>query len=165
MPGSERTPSVNRIRQATEQDAATLAELRYEFRAALDTASEPRPAFVARAREWMAGRLADAASGWHCWAAVPDDAVIGHVWLQRVEKIPNPVIEPEAHAYITNLYVRPAFRGYGLGSALLQRALAWCALNDIDAAFLWPTPESRSLYRRHGFTASPELMQRRRFGG
>jgi GNAT superfamily N-acetyltransferase len=156
---------VSGIRLATDSDAAALAalryELRYEFRASHGTAEESRDSFIARARDWMASRLAAPTSPWRCWVAMTDDGVAGQVWLQRVEKIPNPVGEPEAHAYITNLYVRPALRGRGVGGALLASALQWGAENGVDAAFLWPTPESRSLYARHGFAASAGLMQRR----
>jgi len=155
---------LSEIRLATEQDAEVLAELRYEFREGLERTRESRDAFLARARDWMARRLGASSSDWRCWVAVRDEAVVGHLWLQRVEKIPNPVAEPEAHGYVTNLYVRPACRGQGTGSALLRVALQWCAESGFDSVFLWPTAESRTLYARHGFTASEDLMQLRRRG-
>jgi ribosomal protein S18 acetylase RimI-like enzyme len=98
---------------------------------------------------------------WRCWVAVAaDEAIVGHVWLAIIEKVPNPGDEPERHAYLTNLYVQPAFRG-GLGERLLAQAIAWCTAHDIDAVILWPTDGSRSLYARHGFRASGDVLDRR----
>ena len=154
-------PQTDRIRPATEHDAALLAELRYEFRASLDEAAESRHAFTSRCQSWMAERLRDDSSGWRCWVALAGDRVTGTVWLQVIEKVPNPVAEPEAHGYVTNLYVSPELRGRGIGGRLLQMAVDWCGSHGVDAVILWPTPESRTLYARHGFAAAEDLMESR----
>ena len=62
---------------------------------------------------------------------------------------------------VTNVYVLPSHRGGGLGRRLLAAALAWCDAHDIDSVVLWPTPRSRRLYARHGFTKPRELLERR----
>jgi len=82
---------------------------------------------------------------------------VGTVWLQMVEKMPNPVAEPEVHGYVTNLYVRESARG-GAGGRLVAAALEECAAVGVHQAFLWPTPRSRSLYRRLGFVGEGEVM-------
>ncbi len=138
-------------------DAAELARLRYEFRSTERPATEPREAFVARATAWMRERLAPG-TPWRCFVAVRDGAINGHVWITLVDKVPNPGgDEPERHAYLTNLYVRPAERG-GTGSALLETALAWCREARVDTVILWPSERSRTLYARHGFDASRGVM-------
>jgi len=147
------------IRIGTSGDAPALAALRYEFRAAIATPREPRAAFVLRCAEWMERALRDATSGWRCWLALDVEEPVGNVWLYSLPKIPNPVAEPEVHAYVTNLYVRPAFRGQGTGGRLLGEALAWCRSPPFDSVILWPTPESRSLYQRHGFERADDLME------
>lgn len=156
------------VRPATSADAPVLAELRYEFRSGLARVAEPKSAFVARCTAWMGQHLAQA-GGWRCWVWEGGERgaggegggrVDGHLWLQVIEKVPNPVAEPERHAYITNLYVRPAARG-GAGSRLLETALGWCRDNDIDCVILWPTPESRSLYLRHGFAEDHGILAAR----
>jgi len=149
------------IRPATPGDAGDLAALRYEFRAGRKSAVEPRDSFVSRCAKWMAGRLSHEAAGWRCWIARDEPSPVGHVWLLAIDKIPNPVAERETHGYVTNLYVRPAFRGQGTGGRLLREALAWCRSNGVDAVILWPTPESRSLYARHGFVSETGLMELR----
>lgn len=149
------------IRPATPADAAALARLRYAFRVAIDPPTEPETAFVARCTGWMAGRLGDA-SAWRCWVAEEHERIVGTVWLGLFEKIPNPVAEPEMHGYVSNLYVLPERRGHGTGGALLTAAMQECDARDLDAVILWPTPESRSLYARHGFAVKDDLMERRR---
>src|SRR5262245_66587998 len=96
---------------------------------------------------------------WLAWLAVPGDAPVGCVWLQPVEKIPNPVIEPELHAYITNFYVMPELRGRGVGDELLRLAVGWCVEQQADSVILWPTEQSRTLYKRHGFRTRNALME------
>ncbi len=107
-------PRGPRIRLAAPPDAAILAQLRYELRTGL-------------------GWLAEEAQG----------EPLGTVWVQLVEKLPNPVHEPGLHAY------------------LLDTALAACAERGIDTVFLWPTPRSRGVYARHGFAEAAGVMERR----
>jgi len=106
----------------------------------------------------MAERLAPA-SLWRCWVYEADGQVAGQLWLQLIEKVPNPAPELEHHAYITNVYVRPAARGSGAGEALLEAALAFCKAEGVDSAILWPTDRSRTLYARHGFAVRDDLME------
>lgn len=148
-----------RIRPALPGDADELARLRYEFRAALGDAVEPEISFVSRCSPWMAERLAN--RSWQAWVAESDGRMIGHAWLYIIEKLPNPVAEPEWHGYITNCYVRPSHRSRGIGGQLLAAALAECDARRCDAVLLWPTPRSRSLYERHGFAVHDDVMERR----
>jgi GNAT superfamily N-acetyltransferase len=147
------------LRHAVPTDAAALARLRFSFRADLQTPAEPESDFLARCTSWMTPRLAPG-SGWRCWVAGEAEPV-GTVWLQILEKLPNPVAEPEWHGYVSSLFVRPDARGAGLGSRLLATALAECDRRGCDAVVLWPTPRSRSLYLRHGFALRDDLLERR----
>jgi GNAT superfamily N-acetyltransferase len=149
-----------RIRWGRPADAETLARLRYDFRTDLDPPAETPQAFSARCATWMHRQLAPGSS-WLCWIAELGDEIVGAVWLELIEKLPNPVAERERHGYITNLYVRPAHRGNGAGTLLLRRALAECESRGVDAVLLWPTPGSRSLYQRLGFAPPEDLLERR----
>jgi ribosomal protein S18 acetylase RimI-like enzyme len=148
------------VRAAVAAEAPDLARLRYEFRAGIEPAAESETAFVERCTAWMLERLRPGAS-WRCWVAQAHGAIVGSAWLQLIEKLPNPVAEPELHGYISSLYVQPAHRGAGLGSRLLAACLGECEAQAVDAAILWPTPRSRSLYVRHGFAVRDDLMERR----
>jgi len=101
---------------------------------------------------------------WFAWIAETLDATvplaIGAVWLQLIEKIPNPVVEKETHAYVTNLYVLESARGEGAGSMLLEAAIGECTLRDVDTIILWPTPRSRPLYERYGFSTTDAVLAR-----
>ena len=145
------------IRVATPSDAHALAHLRYALRASTGRATEPEAEFIARCSAWMHEHLKDDA--WHCWVAELEERLIGAVWLQLVEKIPNPRNEAEQHAYITNFYVRGDARGKGIGSQLLRAVLDWCKTRDVHAVILWPTERSRSLYERHGFAVRDDIME------
>lgn len=146
------------IRLASPSDAETLAALRYDFRAAINEAAEDRDAFVARCAEWMGWRL-EMGAAWRCWVAEDSGRVVGHLWLQLVEKVPNPAPELEQHAYVTNVYVEPAARGTGLGERLMEAALAFCRAERVDSVILWPTEKSRTLYARHGFVDPLDMME------
>jgi GNAT superfamily N-acetyltransferase len=100
-------------------------------------------------------------SAWRCWVIDDGKQLLGHVCVHLFEKMPNPVNEPEAHAYVTNFYVGPEMRGRGLGAKLLNKALSWCRAQDADAVILWATPASKSLYRRCGFVTSSGLLELR----
>jgi GNAT superfamily N-acetyltransferase len=100
-------------------------------------------------------------SAWRCWVIDDDKQLLGHVCVQLFEKMPNPVNEPEAHAYLTNFYVVPELRGRGLGRKLLNKALSWCRAQGADAVILWATAESKSLYRRCGLRESADILELR----
>jgi GNAT superfamily N-acetyltransferase len=151
--------AVLEVRRATPNDANALAALRYAFRSSIGIAVEVEEAFVARCAAWMRSRLADD-TRWRVWILEAAAQPIGNIWLQLIEKLPNPVEEPETHGYVTNFFVRPEYRGDGGGSRLLKAALAECGASSVDTIILWPTPQSRSLYERHGFSVTEAVMTR-----
>ncbi len=143
---------------ATAEDALELARLRFEFRAAHGPVSEDEAAFVARCTPWMRSRL-DQGGTWRAWVVEVEGAIAGNLWLQLIEKIPNPALELELHGYITNVYVRPAARGKAAGERLVAAAMAWCRERRVDSVVLWPTDRSRSLYARHGFAVRDDILE------
>ncbi len=159
--GDPSIPGGPRIRGATAADAPRLAELREEFRTSLAPEVRPEAEFRTRCTQWMIARLSQP-DRWRCWIAEADpNGAVGMVWIQFLEKLPNPVGEPELHAYLTSFYVRAAARDHGLGSALLDAALAACRERGCDSVFLWPTSRSRPLYLRFGFTERAGVLERR----
>ena len=151
------TSAVN-IRSANDSDAPVLANLRYALRSSMGRVTEPEDEFLKRCGEWMKDHL-NTRSLWRCWVAERDQELIGCLWLQLVEKIPNPRSEPEHHAYLTNFFIQEFARGKGIGSRVLSTAIAWCEAHDVHAVILWPTERSRSLYERSGFAVRDDLME------
>ena len=146
------------VRAGTSDDAAAFARLRYEFRASLDAPEEDADAFIARCTGWMRSRLAPEGR-WRAWVAEDADGMLGTVWVGLIEKMPNPIAEPEENGYLTNFYVRAGARGCGVGSALLDAAIDWCRERGVHTIVLWPTQRSRSLYERRGFAEPEALME------
>lgn len=144
------------IRLATPEDATDLAELRWEFRSPRGANTESHDAFVARCGDWMRAHIG--AGDWRAWLAADDRRIVGQLWMQLIGKIPNPAIERERHAYISNVYVTPGSRG-GVGGRLLTAALETARADQVDSIVLWPTAESRTLYARHGFVSSDNVME------
>src|SRR5262249_1299244 len=150
-----------RIRMATSDDWKVLAEMRYRFRAEVGSPTETKSRFVRRCTSWMKKAFGGDSSSWRCWVMHDGKQLLGHVCVQLFEKMPNPVNEPEAHAYLTNFYVVPELRGRGLGRKLLNKALSWCRAKGVDAVILWATAESKSLYRQCGLVESPDILDLR----
>jgi GNAT superfamily N-acetyltransferase len=148
------------IRAATADDAEELARLRFAFRTEWRPATEPEPEFLRRCTRWMRERLM-AGSRWRCWVALAEGRLVGTIWLQIIEKLPNPGEEPELHGYVSSVYVAPQLRNGGVGTALVTACLGVCDQMGVDAVFLWSTPDSRRLYQRHGFDLREDLLDRR----
>jgi GNAT superfamily N-acetyltransferase len=151
-----------RIRVATSGDWDALAEMRYRFRTETASVTETKSRFLRRCTPWMRKHFRSGSYPWRCWVADDGKRLLGHICVQLVEKIPNPVNEPEFHAYLTNFYVIPEMRGQGLGKKLLNKALSWCRTRETDAVILWATLASRSLYRRCGLVEPTDIFELRR---
>ena len=107
----------------------------------------------------MEPRLGNPAGPWRCWVAEHEGTIAGHLWLQTIDKIPNPVAGHENHAYITNVFVTENLRGNGIGQRLMDAALAFCREMGVDSVILWPTAGSRTLYARNGFAVADDIMK------
>ena len=151
-----------RTRLAMSDDCRALAEMRYRFRAEIESVTESKSRFVRRCTSWMRKRFCVGCYPWRCWVLDDGKRLLGHICVQLFEKIPNPVKdERELHAYVTNFYVVPEMRDQGLGKKLLNKALSWCRSRGTDAVILWASPASKSLYRRYGFVAPSDIFELR----
>lgn len=151
------------VRSATPDDAPMLAKLRFDLRASLHELREDEAEFVERCTRWMSERLSER-DRWRCWVAeregeIVGSEIVGGVWVQLIEKIPNPIAAPECYVYLTNFFVQPEHRGAGVGSQLLDAALSWSKSNNAELVLLWPTERSKTLYTRHGFVAADDFME------
>lgn len=145
------------IRLASQRDTSQLAKLRFALRSRDSSNVESEAAFLKRCESWMAKALKR--TTWRCWVAENEGNLVCALWLQLIEKIPNPTVESECFGYITNFFVAESARGRGLGARILNEALTWCRNQNVHAVILWPTEKSRSLYQRHGFTVPGDLLE------
>ena len=151
------------VRPATPNDTAELLRLRYALRSTPPRkVVESEPDFCRRCEPWMREHLVQG-HPWYCWVAEHSQKpgrLVGAIWMQVLEKVPNPNGDAEEHAYITSFYIDPEARGGGLGTQMLRAALDWCDARPVDSTILWPTDRSRPLYGRHGFAAPEDLFER-----
>src|SRR5579862_3991335 len=96
------------VRPATMSDAPELARLRFALRSMPPRhVAEVEAAFRRRCEPWMREHLSGG-HPWYCWVAErPERAghLLGAIWMQVLEKLPNPNGHPEEHAYITSFYI------------------------------------------------------------
>ena len=111
-----------RIRLARSSDCRALAEMRYRFRTETGLPTETKSRFLRRCTSWMRKRFRSDSYPWRCWVVDDGKQLLGHVCVQLFEKMPNPVNEPEAHAYLTNFYVVPEMRGPGTGQKIVEQS-------------------------------------------
>jgi len=135
------------IRFASIYDAAELAKLRLALRSRPEMNIESEGFFLERCKAWITEAIQQ--NRWRCWVAEENHTLIGALWLQLIEKIPNPTPEPEQYAYITSFFINESARGKGLGSRMLGEAIGWCRERNVDLVILWPRERSRSLYQYH----------------
>lgn len=147
-----------RYRQAIGADLPALAQMRWDFRA--EDGEEPRETFDAfRERytrfvdeEMRCGRLV-------YWIAEQGDAIVAHMAVIRVPGIPRPTRSADQWGYLTDCYTRPAVRGTGVGTVLLQRAQQWAREQDFELLLVAPSDSAERFYRRAGFLDASSFRQ------
>jgi GNAT superfamily N-acetyltransferase len=147
------------LRQATLDDVAQLAQMRWDFRIE-GTASAPPVDKAAFLAECCAFLLAGFTSGaWTCWLAEADGKIVSHIFVQRIDKIPKPAKPSDHFGYLSNVYTRPDYRRQGIGSALLERVKAWARAQDYEFLLTWPSDASVRFYKRAGFECKNESLE------
>lgn len=152
-----------RVRVASVDDVAELTELRrsFTFEDATDRQAVRDDFEESFAR--IVGR--GIASGhWVVWLAEVDGAIVSHVFVRAIEKIPRPTFELGAIGYVTNVYTRPEFRGRGIGRRVLDAVINWALEADVELLMVWPSETSVDHYTRHGFADRGEPLVWRRSG-
>jgi GNAT superfamily N-acetyltransferase len=148
-------------RAATPEDIPRLAQL---CRAALEEMAPGRGGAVFVAREARAepiedGLRAELDAGHAVLAGTLDGVVVGYA-VAHVEEL-----RTGSHlGRITDLYVEPPARGVGVGEAMMEQVLVWCAerrCTGIDATALPGDRETKNFFETSGFTARLLVMHHR----
>jgi GNAT superfamily N-acetyltransferase len=150
-------PLSPRIRQADPSDVEELARLRWQSTIEDGEATESWETFLASFQAFAQAALASPA--WSIWVLADGQALLGTVYIQIVAKVPRPNDNPRAYGYVTGVYLEPSVRNRGLGSRLLEAAIANARLRGLDLLLLWPSERSVAFYERLGFGGSAEAME------
>lgn len=130
------------VRRASAGDAGVVAQLLHDFNTEFDTET-PGPAVL---RE----RLTDLLTGPSTFALLGGEPAVG---LALVTLRPN-VWYPGPVALLDELYVGPAFRGSGIGGAIIERLVEECAAAGVSAIEVNVDEgdvDALRFYDRHGF--------------
>jgi len=142
---------VARIRLATTDDIADLAELRWHLYTEDQPAdTETGVAYAERFERFARDALRN--PDWRIWVADTTEGMVGSMWRFRVPRVPQPDRgETAPLAYLTNVYVRPAHREAGLGSRMLHEVIDVSRAEGFSLIMVWPSDRSQPFYGRAGF--------------
>lgn len=146
------------VRRATTDDAAEVARLLHDFNLEFDTPTPGPEVLAGRLRELLDGQgdpgatSADSISAGTVAYLSGDPAVgVAVLTFRRNVWYPGPV------ALLDELYVAPAHRDRGLGSALVARLLADAVQAGVSAIEInvdEADTDAQRFYERHGFSAT-----------
>jgi GNAT superfamily N-acetyltransferase len=146
------------VRAAVPRDLESLAALKEEWAGLTRAATSVEHAeFVSCLRGWMRERGECVL----CYVAELDGTLIGMAWLIIFERVPDVRNLRRRTGDIQSVFVRPGFRGAGVGRRLISGLVAAADEMGIPRVTVSANPRAASLYESHGFVATPTLLERR----
>jgi ribosomal protein S18 acetylase RimI-like enzyme len=136
------------FRRADASDLSAIIELRIEFEritrdsGSLDEDSRRAELATLFGADLTEGRLL-------CWLAEDGNRAIAQAALR---------VRPGGTGELLNVYTDPAFRGRGIGSALVGLAIKEARALKLSRITLQPTEDSRRIYVRSGFRIEGRRM-------
>jgi len=143
------------IRQATLDDAATLARLNVAVHS-IHTENRPdifKPPNVEELTIFMASRLNNPTCV--AYIAEVDSVPVGYTINDIVRRDENPFKDAHSYIVVDNISVEPAYRSQGVGEALMERVYALAREQGINRVTLsvWAFNERAiAFYERLGFS-------------
>lgn len=150
-----------KIRLADKADIDQLIKMRWDF------TLEDYPdmgdgieynSFERECREFLESALES--RRWFAWVAEEEGAILSHIYIELINKIPRPGRVTNPFAYMTNVYTVPEYRGKGVGSRLLSRVNEWSKERNFEFIIVWPSDKSIEFYERSGFSHCKEPMEK-----
>lgn len=143
------------VRTASQGDGSAMAELREQWRLeSHQTALGSDATFSARFLAWFNSELAAGSLAW----VAEDVQVVGMLVMFVHQRMPEPARPTTSWGYIGNVFVHPARRNAGIGTALLSAAIDEAKHRQLARLVLNPSPQSVPLYRRAGFSGNHALL-------
>ncbi len=82
----------------------------------------------------------------------------GVVWLQ--ERQPRPGFDGPWVPYLMSMFTERSWRGQGIATRLVERAIRWCKAKGHQVLMLHASPQGMALYQRLGFLRTQEYSLR-----
>jgi GNAT superfamily N-acetyltransferase len=79
----------------------------------------------------------------------------GSLWLREVQ--PYPGFPGGRAPYLMSMYTEPSFRGKGVGTMVVKRAVEWSKKHGYSSMTLHSSGKGRPLYEKLGWEASSEM--------
>jgi GNAT superfamily N-acetyltransferase len=148
-----------RIRLATVGDVDELIRLRLDF---LEEVGSPGAGadggeLGAAMRDYMLRKMPSGA--FLAWVAESEGAIVATSGVTLFERPPNGANPSGLEAYLSNMYTLPGWRGRGLGTALVETAVAHLKATNVRRIWLHATEQGRPVYAKAGFVPSETDME------
>lgn len=142
------------IRQTGEHDTTALAALRRAWTEEQAGHLLDDDRFEEDFAQWYAAEASRRAA----FVAEFDGKAVGMVNLALFERMPKPGRPASRWAYLGNAFVLAAHRNRGIGTALLNAAVAHARARDCARIVLSPSERSVPFYQRAGFGPATMLL-------
>jgi GNAT superfamily N-acetyltransferase len=93
------------------------------------------------------------------WVAEAGASVVAMSGVTLFERPPNGANPSGLEAYLSNMYTLPAWRGRGIGTALVATAVAHLKQTRVRRVWLHATEEGRPVYAKAGFVPDEKGME------
>ncbi|WP_298181253.1 GNAT family N-acetyltransferase [Saccharomonospora sp.] len=144
------------IRPAVSADLPAVAALRWEW--LLENGDSPAVSHEEFVEHFVAWARENAPTH-RCLVLVRGDVVIGMAWLALVQRVPTPQSPTRRSGDVQCVYVVPGERASGFGGRLIDAVLALAGELGVERVTVHSSFRAISAYCRHGFNASPRLLQ------
>ena len=151
------------VRPATKDDADAIIELWKGYVAFLsprDPRYEARPGAYDKWRTYFLNRMVNSEHA-ALFVAEADDQLVGIIEARVTGG--HPVFKVDMHGHLYGHFVVEAWRGQGVGAALIQAAEAWFGQKGLSAyrvAVLSWLPEVKAAYEATGLEHAEWIMEK-----
>jgi GNAT superfamily N-acetyltransferase len=147
------------IRLATLDDVDELIRLRLDFLEEVGNFKGGAGAaeLGAAMREYMVRKMPG--GEFLAWVAVGGGAIVATSGVTIFERPPNGANPSGLEAYLSNMYTVPAWRGRGVGTALVGAVVAHLRRTRVRRIWLHATEQGRRVYAKAGFAPGETEME------
>ena len=148
-----------RIRLATVGDVDELIRLRLDFLEEVGSlkAGADGGELGAAMRDYLVRKMPS--GEFLAWVAESEGAIVATSGVTIFERPPNGGNIAGLEAYLSNMYTLPAWRGRGVGTALVGTIVAHFKTTRVKRIWLHATDQGRPVYAKAGFVPSETDME------